>query len=220
MMSPPPLEIIVADPHPLFREALETRLTAWFPDSRIYFAIDQDALLELGRQLNPDLVICELNLQTGDAFQVLEQWPKSRTDLFLILTIYSDAKLVRNACKAGALGYVLKTSPPEELLEAIREVLEKRVFLGSGVSPTDSPTQNGHVMKTDLRDFFHLRFELTKREVEVLGQIMSGLSNREIAETLYISEQTVCVHRKNILRKVGVNNTQKLLRIAYEHQLA
>ena len=219
-MSPPHLEIIVADPHPLFREALENRLTAWFPKSRIYAAVDQDALLELGRQLNPDLVICEMNLGTGDAFQVMEQWPGKRRDQFLILTIYSDPKLVRNACKAGALGYVLKTSPPEELLRAIHEVLAKRVFLGSGVSPTDMPVQNGHLMKADLRDFFHLRFELTKREVEVLGQIMSGLSNREIAETLFISEQTVCVHSKNILRKVGVNNTQKLLRIAYEHQLA
>ncbi len=220
MMSPPPLEIIVADPHPLYREALETRLLAWFPKSRIHHAPNQEALLALALEVEPDLVISEMNLQTGDIFQVLEQWPGARTDHFLVLTIYHDAKLVRNACKAGALGYVLKTSPPDELHQAIQVVLQRKVFLGEGVSPTDTPDQNGHTMKTPLRDFFHLRFELTKREVEVLGQIMSGLSNREIAEALFISEQTVCVHRKNILRKVGVNNTQKLLKIAYQQQLA
>ena len=220
MMSPSPLEIIVADPHPLFREALHTRLLDWYPQSRIHLVNDLDSLLTAGTHIQPDLIICEMNLRTGDALQAMKRWPGDQRDIFLILTIYADTKLVRDACKAGALGYLLKTSPPEELKTAIRQVLKKEVFLGEGVSPTDQPGKMGTGLESRLRDFFHLRFELTKREVEVLGQIMSGLSNREIAETLFISEQTVCVHRKNILRKVGVNNTQKLLRIAYEHQLA
>lgn len=219
-MSPSPLEIIVADPHPLFREALYTRLRDWYPHSGIHLVDDLDSLLNMGQQVQPDLIISEMNLRTGDALQAMKRWPGNDKDIFLILTIYPDTKLVRDACKAGALGYILKTSPPEELREAIQKVLRKEVFLGEGVSPTDQPGKMGTGLEARLRDFFHLRFELTKREVEVLGQIMSGLSNREIAETLFISEQTVCVHRKNILRKVGVNNTQKLLRIAYEHQLA
>ncbi|MBP6185297.1 MAG: response regulator transcription factor [Saprospiraceae bacterium] len=220
MMHSNPKEIIIADPHPLFREAVQARLATWYPDAKIHAAERSDELLAAGNTLVPDLVIMELNLPPGDAIQVLTDWPKASTPHFILLSQYKDPKLVRDLCKLGAMGYIHKSNPAEELHLAIQSVYNGEVYLGTGISLTG---QEAAVLNSDtvrFKDYFQLRYELTRREIEVLAEIKKGLSNREIAQTLYISEQTVCVHRKNILRKVGVNNTQKLLRITYEHHLA
>lgn len=219
-MHSQPKEIIIADPHPLFREAVQARLVTWFPEAQIHLVERSDDLLSTGNNLQPDLIIAELNLPPGDAIQVLREWPKTSSASFIILSQYKDPKIVRELCKLGAMAYMHKSNPADELFFAIQSIAKGEVYLGSGISLTgqDGAESNGDTVR--FKDYFQLRFELTRREIEVLSEIKKGLSNKEIAETLYISEQTVCVHRKNILRKVGVNNTQKLLRITYEHHLA
>ena len=219
MSSSPLQEILIADPHPLFRDAIHARLKAWYPQSRIRQVANATEVLDTCSDSCPDLIICELNLAPGDAFQIFDEWPGKQPPLVIIFTRYNEPKLVRDICKRGAYGYVLKTSPAEDLHTAIEAALRRDVYLGPGVSPTGKTPHRSSGAAEKFRDYFKVRFELTKRELEVLGQIMRGLSNREIAHQLFISEQTVSVHRKNILRKVGVNNTQKLLRIAYEQRL-
>lgn len=212
-----PSEIIIADPHPLFNMAVESCLQRWFPNAEIQKVDKASALLKISTQVQPRLVIMELQLADGDAFEVLARWQNPRDTTFVILSQYKDPKIVRDLCKLGVLAYLHKSSQAEELHEAIQHAVAGEVYLGKGIS------LNGYATHEDtdkFRDYFHLRYELTPREIEVLAQIKRGLSNREIAGELYISEQTVSVHRKNILRKVGVNNTQKLLCITFEHELA
>lgn len=220
MMHAYPREAIIADPHPLFREGVATRLTSWFPDVSVQHAADQEELSDSLRKGNPDLVISEILLPPGDIFATLQSYEGTPPLPFLILTQYKDPRLVRELCKLGVLGVMHKSSGPDVLEAAIRHAMRREVFLGPGISMTGPAEAKPEEADPRFRDYFQLRFELTRREIEVLGLIKRGMKNREIAEALFISEQTVSVHRKNIFRKVGVNNTQKLLRITYEHHLA
>lgn len=219
MMQPYLREAIIADPHPLFREGVEARLHAWFPGITVAHASDAPALASQMQMGHPDLVISEMLLPPGDVFPLLQSFGGTPPSPFIILSQYKDPKLVRELCKLGVLGVVHKNSPADSLHTAIRHAVAREVFLGPGLSMTGA-AEPAEEADTRFRDYFQLRFELTRREIEVLALIKRGLKNREIAESLFISEQTVSVHRKNIFRKVGVNNTQKLLRITYEHHLA
>lgn len=220
MMHSLPTEIIIADTHPLFREAVEARVSSWYPRATIRQAESAVQLQALLAEVTPQLLITDLHLPPGDLLDIIRDHPAMTMQGILIYSNYRDPKVVRDCCKMGVLGYVHKTSGAELLHKAIKSVLRREVFLGPGISLTGHETPAIPEGDHRFKDYFQLRFELTKRELEVLGQIKRGLNNREIAEALFISEQTVCVHRKNILRKVGVNNTQKLLRITYEHHLA
>ncbi len=220
MSASSPKEIVLADPHPVFRLGLRYLLQEWFPGAVIRETADiQDLLLQVQQQA-PDLIISELHLPPGDLLEGLERSIHLQRLPIIVYSHYREPKLVRQSFKLGISGYLHKSSPAPHLKEAILQVLRKEVFMGEGIVLSDG--QRGEVPEVHpaFRDYFHLRFELTRREIEVLAQIKKGLNNREIADLLYISEQTVSVHRKNILRKVGVNNTQKLLHITYEHHLA
>jgi len=219
MNTNPHLDILLADPFPMFRAGVRQYLGTWYPQAVIRETGDKEALMEMLANQTPDLLISELQIPPGDAFEVLKSLPQPATKGVLIISQYKDSRLVRDIFKLGVLGFLHKSSGPEELQKAVRAVLRKEVFLGNGVSLTEQSTSPKAPESQSFRDFFQLRYELTPRELEVLANIKQGLNNREIAEALFISEQTVSVHRKNILRKVGVNNTQKLLRITYEHHV-
>jgi two-component system, NarL family, response regulator DegU len=219
MNTNPNLDILLADPFPMFRAGVRQYLGTWYPQAVIRESGDKGSLMEMLVNQPPDLLISELQIPPGDAFEVMKSLPQPATKGVLIISQYKDSRLVRDIFKLGVLGFLHKSSGPEELQKAVRAVLRKEVFLGTGVSLTEQPTSRKAPETQSFRDFFQLRYELTPRELEVLANIKQGLNNREIAEALFISEQTVSVHRKNILRKVGVNNTQKLLRITYEHHV-
>lgn len=213
-------EAIIADPHPLFREGVEARLRSWFPEIAIRHAADSDGLSECLRTGHADLVISEMLLPPGDILSLLERFNGSPPLPFVIISQYKDPKLVRELCKLGVLAVLHKGSGAEILQAAVRHALRQEIFLGPGITMTGQAEAKPEETDPRFKDYFQLRFELTRREIEVLSLIKRGMKNREIAEALFISEQTVSVHRKNIFRKVGVNNTQKLLRITYEHHLA
>lgn len=217
-MSPnSPLDVLLADPYPICREGIRLQLEECLPHASIREASIATEVMDQLREQQPDLLVSALELPPGDAFEVMKAFPQPATRGVLIISHFKEPNLVREICKLGALGFLHKSCSVEEFQQAVRTVLRREVFLGSGISLSEqTPVQDED---DKFRDYFHLRYELTPRELEVLAQIKQGLNNREIAAALFISEQTVSVHRKNILRKVGVNNTQKLLRIAYEYHL-
>lgn len=220
MMHAYPREAIIADPHPLFREGVAARLLSWFPEISIQYAADAAGLADSLRKGSAGLVISEILLPPGDIFPLLHQFGGHPPCPILIISQYKDPNLVRELCKLGVLGVLHKGSEAQILSTAIHHALRQEVFLGPGIAMSGQTEAKPEEADPRFKDYFQLRFELTRREIEVLGLIKRGMKNREIAEALFISEQTVSVHRKNIFRKVGVNNTQKLLRITYEHHLA
>lgn len=179
-------------------------------------------MVELSKGSEAQLLIFELNLQDIDGLEALQKLKAHKQLKKLVLSRYDDAKLIKSAFKAGADGYVLKNTDISELLYAISELVQGKSYLGDGVhlqAKNGYSSKSGNGYRKIFKDGFIKRHSLTKREMEILTLITQALSNKQIAEELYISDQTVSVHRKNIMRKLGVTNTAGLIKEAYENFL-
>lgn len=178
-------------------------------------------MLYLAKNLDTQLAILDLNLPDRDGLELIPEIRKQFRSLrILVLTSYGDYKFVGQALKNGADGYVLKSNEPEALMEGIYEVMDGNTYIAPGLHITPP---NGkrltQAKKSPYEDRFVIKQKLTKREHEVLELITQAKNNKEIAKELYISDQTVGVHRKNIMRKLGVRNTINLIKFALENQL-
>lgn len=223
------LNIVIADDHPLFVDGLRA---AFAPSMAGTGSVAVYAYIIIGvarssgqvgqaiKSQKIDLLVLDLGLPDSDGLKTLllakKESPETR---ILILTTYDDPKLVKAAFKSGADGYMLKTGGKEELYRAISEVMNGNTFLGKGVEVTDKNLRGGGFGQGTFEDKFAKRHNLTKREMEVLRHIGQAMNNKDISVKLYISDQTVSVHRKNIMRKLGVNSTASLIKIAYENHL-
>lgn len=182
-------------------------------------AHDGDVLWQLLQMTAADLLILDLNMPERNGLEILEIAGKlPHVPQILVLSMYDDVKIVRAAFRAGADGYILKRATILELYRAIEEVMAGEHFEGTGITMLE-PDIPAHFEEDEFRDTFVQRYQLTKREVEILKFIAQAKSNKEIAKTLYISDQTVSVHRKNIMRKMSVNNTAALIKLVYDNQL-
>ena len=218
------VNVVIADDHQLFITGLKSILSdiEGYEINLTDIANDGEELLTILKKNVPDLLILDLNMPERDGLDVLDVIRDQYDDLkILALTMYDESKIVKSAFKSGVDGYVLKTSGKEELVRAIIEVLDGRTFLGKGVSLNSLTSKASR--KSDnayhFEDKFIKKSNLTKREFEILRLISLALSNKEIAKELFISDQTVSVHRKNIMRKLGVSNTAGLIKIAYDNSL-
>jgi DNA-binding NarL/FixJ family response regulator len=217
------LRLIVADDQPIFIEGLRTVLSSSEPQLHCLVkgvARDGRQIIDLIRDNDADLLLLDINLLDPDSLKLLPELKKSSNKLrVIVMTSYDDPRLVKAAFRAGADGYLLKNSSQEELLRAIYEVvLAGNTFMGRGVAVSDrlSGEMNGANMPDDR---FMRKYGLTRREMEVMRYIGQAFSNKDIADQLFISDQTVSVHRKNIMRKIGVKSTASLIKIAFEHNL-
>jgi len=216
------VKIVIADDHQLFSEGIKNllRKSDAFDFEIIGEAATGSSLLTLLRRLDPDVLLLDLNMPEQDGLSVLEAIKGKYENMrILALTMYDDAKLVKSAFKAGVDGYMLKNSDPYELIDAIKEVLTGKTYIGEGVELISNGRSHGPFSNKSFEDKFIKKYNLTKREIEILRLITQALSNKQIAKELYISDQTVSVHRKNIMRKLGVSNTAGLIKLAYDNSL-
>lgn len=218
------VNVVIADDHQLFIAGLRSILNDvdGFELNLVEIANTGEELINVLKHQIPDLLILDLNMPERDGLDVLGSIGKKYDDMrILALTMYDESKIVKTAFKAGVDGYVLKSSGKDELVRAITEVLEGHTFMGEGVSLNGITNRGGRRSDNavEFQDRFIKKYNLTKREIEILRLISSALSNKEIAKELYISDQTVSVHRKNIMRKLGVSNTAGLIKIAYDNSL-
>jgi len=201
------LRILIADDHTVVREGLAAIISVQ-PDMELAGqAGDGVEAVELARALGPDVILMDLVMPRQDglaAIQAIKQAnPQAR---ILVLTSFADDERVFPAIKAGALGYLLKDAPRDQLLQAIRAVAEGRASLHPEIAL--------RVMR-ELKEPAELpadRVTLTEREVETLRLIARGLTNEEIAAALVIHERTVAKYVSSILDKLHVaNRTQAAL---------
>lgn len=216
------IKTVLADTHELFMDGLE----------RIIADIDYPVIDIVGRASSArklkdilestevDLLFMELNFYDEDGLSLIPVIKEEFTDLRLcIMSGYTDHKFVKQAFQNGADGFYSKYNDHAELSECVNEIIIGNRFLGSGLAITPSKNGVSSTKSQPFEDRFLLRKKLTKREQEVLELITKALNNKEIASQLYISDQTVGVHRKNIMRKLGVRNTVNLIKFAIDHQL-
>ncbi len=215
--------VLIADDQPLFVEGVQSVLSH---SSSGKFAYQVRGVAKTGAQVseflrqNPmDLLVMDLSLSEPDGLAILPGVKKGFSNTrVLVMTLQDDPRLVKAAFRAGADGYMLKSGTKDEFFHAIEEVMDGNTFVGRGV-PLAS-YQNGHSEKgTSPEKTFVRKYGLTRREIEIMRYIGQALNNKDIAQKLYISDQTVSVHRKNIMRKLQVNTTASLIKIAFENNL-
>ncbi|MCB0528859.1 MAG: response regulator transcription factor [Saprospiraceae bacterium] len=216
------LNVLVADDHPIFVEGLQAVLSN--SDGKFVYKINGVArtgnqITQLLHESKADLLLLDLNLPETDGLKILPAVKKdSSATRVLVVTMFDDPRIIKAAFRAGADGYILKSGSKDELFRAIEEVIDGHTYLGNGVALIENRFGNGtDTISPDKR--FARKYGLTRREIEVMRYIGQALNNKDIAKKLYISDQTVSVHRKNIMRKLGVNNTASLIKIAFENNL-
>ena len=215
---------VLVDGQNIFRTALKTyfeQLTTLDIEVIGEESTAEGLMLFLHKNLHTELVLLDLNLPDQDGLEIIPQIRRTFKSIrILVLTSYGDFKFVGQALKSGADGYILKSNDPSHLLDAINEVMAGETYIAPGLHitpPNGKRLTNGR--KSIYEDRFVIKQKLTKREQEVLELITQAKNNKEIAKELYISDQTVGVHRKNIMRKLGVRNTINLIKFALENQL-
>lgn len=215
-----PIRTLIADDHPMFAAGLATILKEEHSNTDFDVAgivSEGDKVIQQLRRTKPQLLLMDMNMPGKDGLEVLQEIRKGHfRDLkVIILTMYNDSKLAKEVLQTGASGYILKTSDSATIMQAIEEVLDDATYVSDevGLSGYSAPKT---AEAARFEDKFINKHSLTKREVEILRLIAQAKSNREIGVELYISEQTVTVHRKNIMRKLSCNNATSLMKVAYE----
>lgn len=198
-MTQPPLRVLIADDHPMFRRGLRS-LLATQPDLTVVGeASSAEETLTVAAQETPDVIMMDLNMPGGGLEATREVVRRMDTVRVLIVTMFKDDESVFTALRAGAKGYVLKDADEEELLRAIRAVGRGEAIFSSDIA-TRVLTYFSRP-RTQLPSAFP---DLTERELEVLKLIAEGRGNPEIARHLGLRLKTVANYASNIFSKLQV----------------
>ena len=198
------LRVLVADDHRLMLAAVRRALA----DARDFEIVHEVSVgshvLPAVRDTAPDVVLLDLRMPELDGLACLERLQKHDPNVaVVILSSYSDPEQIEAARRGGARGYVVKTVEPVDLATVLRTALSGGSFQvwGADAEPAGTPVDSATA--------------LSERETAVLDAVARGLSNREIGRQLWISEQTVKFHLRNVYRKLGISSRTEAARYAY-----
>jgi len=208
------IKIIIADDHRLIRDGIKTMLSKNERFDVIAEAENGEELLKLLNNALPDIILLDITMPGKNGIEIFTELKKVNSAYkFILLTMHEEPEYVIKAVKGGASGYLLKNLEYEELEKAIITVAEGGKYFNNRVSAI--LLENLH-NKTEEEAYSE---KLTDRELEILKEIVSGFTTKEIAEKLYISHRTVETHRVNIMRKLEVHNVAELVKIAIDKKL-
>jgi two-component system, NarL family, response regulator NreC len=209
--------ILLADDHTLFRQGIRTLISAE-PDFEVVGeAANGGEAVERSAETRPDIVLMDIGMPGLSSFEATRQIKRNRPETRVVfLTMYDDEDYLVEGMEVGASGYVLKDSPANQLVTAIRDVCRG----GSYLSPR---------MLSQLVDDFRTRIKsstrtprfatLTTREREVLKMLAEGNSVKEIAGDLSLSVKTVEAHKFNLMRKLDIHNKAQLVQYAIQKKI-
>jgi len=216
--APALVRIVVVDDHPIFREGL-IKLLQTRPELQVVgSAADGDDALRLVEELKPDLLLLDLAMpRMGGLVALRELRDRSTSARIILVTAAIDRTEIVTGLQLGAQGVVLKVSASDVLFKSIRAVMAGQYWVGR---------ERVNDLTVALRDLAashpptRKHFGLTPRELEIIGVILGGYSNNDIATKFSISEKTVKHHLTNIFDKLGVSNRLELALFALHHHLA
>jgi DNA-binding NarL/FixJ family response regulator len=207
------IRIIIADDHQLFRNGLKILLNS-FPDFEVIGeASNGEEFLKLMKSVTADIALMDINMPEMDGIEATRKGIKMSPDINIIaLSMYDEEEYYYKMVDAGAKGFILKDSDISEVRDAILTVVK-------GGSYFSQELLYHVIQKIKHREHESKSANLSKREKEILFKICEGLSNQEIAETLFISKRTVDKHRANLLGKTNSKNTASLILFAIRNKL-
>jgi two-component system, NarL family, response regulator NreC len=211
------IRVLLTDDHTLFRQGVRTLLSAEQDTEVVGEAANAFEAVSAARQLHPDVVLMDIGMTGMSSFEATRQIRKERPETKVVfLSMYDDEEYLAECMDIGASGYLLKDSPSDQLVTAIREVHRG----GSYLSPR---------LLTRLVDGFRVqgrdsvrqpRFgTLTKREREILKMLAEGKSVKEIATGFELSVKTVEAHKFNLMRKLDIHNKAQLVQYAIQKKV-
>ena len=209
------IKILVCDDHHLIAEGIATMLQDEEGLEVVGMTFSgKDAIDFLHKNKDVDLLILDISMPKMDGVEVLKELCKWQLEVsVLMLTMHENLKYIKEVERLGAQGYILKSSEISQLVTAIRKI-------GSGEMYYDPK-----VAELLMRELRHeenqrkKRGKLTKRENEILQMLVKGMKVREISDVLYISDNTILTHKKNIYEKIGVHSISELINYAYQNGL-
>jgi DNA-binding NarL/FixJ family response regulator len=219
MAVPDRIRVLIADDHPIFRAGLRSILEAECGFVVVGEAGDGDQAVQMARALLPDILLLDLAMPGVSGMDALAELGTAPTPVrTILLTAAIEKPELVKALQLGAAGVVLKSAATDLLFKSIRSVMAGQHWIGrEAVSDLVQAlrAQMGAGPEKPARE----RFGLTRRELEITSAVVAGLSNREIARKLSLSEDTVKHHLTNIFDKMGASNRLELALFAVHHRL-
>jgi len=203
------IKTVILDDHLMVLEGVQSMLNSTSTIKLVEAFSTGKSLLDYLKTETPDVILLDINLPDYNGIELCSIIKKSNPEIAIIgLSNFSDTNFIKNMIKNGALGYLLKNTTQEELIEAIKTVYTKQQYLPKNLKNKLINESLGVQTSSFIP-------KLTRREKEVLQCVSEELTNNEIADKLFISTKTVESHRKNLLQKFGVRNTAGLIKEAF-----
>ena len=213
----PNIRIAVVDDHEIVRDGIQVLLEDEPGMDIVFEAENGKEAIKYCKKDTPDLIIMDITMPEMDGIEatkiIKDRYPDVK---ILALTMLSEDQHIRKMIKAGASGYILKSSGKEELLNAINKIIDgQHYFSDDATQAILQELVNPEIKSTRDAD----EINITDREMEVLKLIVDEYTNQEIADELFVSVRTVDAHRRNLLQKTGAKNTAGLVKYAIKNDL-
>lgn len=203
------IRLLVVDDHPVVRDGLKGMLAGQPGLEVVGEAADGQQGVQLSAQLQPDVILMDLRMPVLDGVSAIQRIRTAQPGMrVLVLTTYDTDAEILKAIEAGATGYILKDAPREELFRAIRATAQGQSYLSPSVA-----TRLMDQLRAPTSE------QLSPREIDVLGWVARGATNREIGQKLHISEATVKSHLLHIYEKLGASDRAHAVTLAVQKGL-
>lgn len=211
------ISVLLADDHTLFRKGMSMMVKTFPGVSSVRDVENGQLALDVLKDEHVDILLLDLEMPVLDGWETSKKVVAKHPDTYIIMiSMHDSLTLISDLIEIGVHSYLLKSAEPEEVQKAIVSVMNNDFYYNQLVARAlHQKVKQGGIAKP----LFHERSQLTKREIEILELICQELTMKEIGERLFLSEQTIHTHRKNLMKKTEAKNAVGLVKFAIQNQI-